>query len=288
MKLDRDVLYKIDLTSSKGNQLKCKFNERWYKADYLGYEGAAEYLSSFICQNSNIEEYVSYSLADIVIPSVEKSFKGCSSADFLNEGEDLVTADRLLSKFISKDFVEKYKKMPLKNAISTFVNDIEQITGIENFGAKLTQMLELDMLILNDDRHFNNIAFIRDKDGAYRFSPIFDNGGAFLADTTYDYPLGKNFYGLISNVNAKPFSADFDKQVEACQDLYGTQLQIDKNIDISEIISKIDKVYGPEISKRMSDVFEHQKFIYSEMFVNKVFDKENSFADLSVDELKID
>ena len=32
--------------SSKGNQLKWYKNEIWYKADYTGYEGLAEYVVS--------------------------------------------------------------------------------------------------------------------------------------------------------------------------------------------------------------------------------------------------
>lgn len=289
MRSDKDVLFNIDLTSSKGNQLKCKTNNRWYKADYLGYEGVAEYLSSYICQHSNIQDYVSYSLANITIPDIQKTFKGCSSENFLREGEELITADKLLSKYISKDFAERYKKLSLKQFILSFVNDIENITQIDSFGADLTKMLELDMFILNDDRHFNNIAFIRDNSGSYRFAPIFDNGGAFLTDTTYDYPMGKSIYGLISNVKAKPFSTDFEKQVDICRELYGEQLQISKNIDISNIISNIEKSYGTEIASRINGIYEQQKYLYMEMFVNKDFSANDKFEsiDLSVEELDL-
>ena len=34
-----------DRQSSKGNQLKWKNDGKWYKADYTGYEGLAEYAS---------------------------------------------------------------------------------------------------------------------------------------------------------------------------------------------------------------------------------------------------
>lgn len=34
--------------SSKGNQLKFQIGDRWIKADFLGYEGAAEYVASEI------------------------------------------------------------------------------------------------------------------------------------------------------------------------------------------------------------------------------------------------
>jgi len=36
--------------SSKGNQLKWKDGEFWYKADYTGYEGLSEYVISHLLQ----------------------------------------------------------------------------------------------------------------------------------------------------------------------------------------------------------------------------------------------
>lgn len=42
--------------SSKGNQLKWLNDEIWYKADYAGYEGLAEYMVSKLLQYSNLEQ----------------------------------------------------------------------------------------------------------------------------------------------------------------------------------------------------------------------------------------
>lgn len=39
---------RIDRQSSKGNQLKWENNGIWYKADYTGYEGLAEYMISHL------------------------------------------------------------------------------------------------------------------------------------------------------------------------------------------------------------------------------------------------
>lgn len=52
----------IDRQSSKGNQLKWENNGVWYKADYIGYEGLAEYVISHLLQKSTLaaEEYVLY------------------------------------------------------------------------------------------------------------------------------------------------------------------------------------------------------------------------------------
>lgn len=51
-----------DRHSSKGNQLKWNDGKYWYKADYTGYEGMAEYTVSSLLRYSDLkpEEYVSY------------------------------------------------------------------------------------------------------------------------------------------------------------------------------------------------------------------------------------
>ena len=100
-------------------------------------------------------------------------------------------------------------------------------------------MLELDAFFLNEDRHTNNIAFIRNDDtGEYRFCPYFDFGLSLLSDMN-DYPLDADVYDCISKVNAKPFDADFDLQTDAAEELYGVQLRI--NFSDSDIISAVDR-----------------------------------------------
>lgn len=48
--------------SSKGNQLKWENGGVWYKADYTGYEGLAEYMVAGLLAYSTLmpEEYVIY------------------------------------------------------------------------------------------------------------------------------------------------------------------------------------------------------------------------------------
>ena len=285
---DKDILFRTNLTSSKGNQLKCKNHGRWYKADFLGYEGAAEYIASKILSQSNIKSYTTYSLSQIVIPRYAKEFKGCSSPDFLKEGCNLITADKLFKQNYSPNYLEQYKKMSLKDKITDFVKKIEEMTGIKEFGKQLTALLEFDAFIMNDDRHFNNIAFIENKDGTYEFAPVFDNGGGFLSDMTYDYPLNKSVHGLMSNVKAKPFDEDFDKQIEMCQRLYGSQFLVSKNLDISKELDNVKTLYGPEIAKRINDVVEHSKFMYLEFISDKDFVKDVIEKDLSIEKFELE
>ena len=43
-----------DRQSSKGNQLKWENEGIWYKADYIGYEGLAEYMISHLLKKSTL------------------------------------------------------------------------------------------------------------------------------------------------------------------------------------------------------------------------------------------
>ena len=43
--------------SSKGNQLKWENDGTWYKADYTGYEGFAEYVISYLLKKSSLQDY---------------------------------------------------------------------------------------------------------------------------------------------------------------------------------------------------------------------------------------
>lgn len=250
------------ISSSKGNQIKMIDDNSWYKIDYLGYEGLAEFLVSKLLAYTNITEYVKYDITKISLN--DNIYIGCRSKNFLKEDEEIVTADRLFKSFegiSAAEFVEKEES--IVGRISSFVEKVEEITGIKNYGPELTRILEWDGFVLNDDRHFNNIAFICNlKTRKIKACALFDSGAAFLSDTRYDYPLNKNVYGLISSVKSKPFSEDFDKQIAACEELYGAQLEIDKNISITtDIAEKIKKYYGNAIYDRVCSIFEHQKML---------------------------
>ena len=129
-------------------------------------------------------------------------------------------------------------------------------------------MLELDAFFLNEDRHTNNIAFIlNDDSGEYRFCPYFDFGLSFLADTAEDYPMGEDVYKLIDKIQAKPFSTDFDVQVEAAIHLYGDQLKLSfTNADIEKAFDEINDYYDTEIITRAKTILLYQRHKYAYMF----------------------
>ena len=84
--------------SSKGNQLKWENNGIWYKADYAGYEGLAEYVISNLLMKSTLteEEFVLYDLELIRYNS--NVFNGVKSKNFLKEDWQIITLERLFKQ----------------------------------------------------------------------------------------------------------------------------------------------------------------------------------------------
>ena len=91
-----------DRQSSKGNQLKWENDGIWYKADYTGYEGLAEYVISHLLQKSSLfeEEYVLYDLEQIKYKST--AYNGVRSRNFLNDGWQIITLERLFKNFFDE------------------------------------------------------------------------------------------------------------------------------------------------------------------------------------------
>lgn len=93
--LSDEEIYQENRQSSKGNQLKGCRTGKWYKADYLGYEGLAEYVISGLLRKSSLKEdaYIRYDTEKIGYGEV--TFNGCVSYHFLKKGWQLITLERL-------------------------------------------------------------------------------------------------------------------------------------------------------------------------------------------------
>ena len=94
--------------SSRGNQLKFKRDGYWYKMDYLGYEGLAEFTVSELLRFSDLspDEYVRYRPEQMVYNG--NVFNGCCSRDF-TDGWQLITLERL--------FEQAYGPEPAKSSM---------------------------------------------------------------------------------------------------------------------------------------------------------------------------
>lgn len=109
-------------------------------------------------------------------------YEGCYSEDFLHPGESIITLHRILESYGVKfdDLQQGQSTRNLVLSVVEFLNDVLKLDTLEYFSL----MLPLDAILLNEDRHLNNIAFIHSPKG-YRLCPLFDHGLSLLSDTCH-------------------------------------------------------------------------------------------------------
>lgn len=213
--VSRDDRFELSSTS-KGNQTKWVKGNKFLKADTMGYESIAEVLASEVEKATNGIDYVDYFLCKIVEDGI-KSYYGCMSDIFTSKDESIVSLYSILKKYYGGEKVLKEKLRDIEgiDLVNILISVVSSVTGISYIDIKnyLSAVVKLDAILLNEDRHLNNIALIKNSNGGYRFCPIFDNGLSFLSDTD-DYPLDKKGVShKISRVKSQPFSRDWRKQI---------------------------------------------------------------------------
>lgn len=246
----------------------------WYKQDYLGTEGLSEYAASMLLQESSVPHVV-YNPCSFMMGNREVI--GCKSDNFLNDGERLVSIYELIEQELHIDITKEISHMEdVEDRIKFFVDTVVNLTGYEKFGEYLTNLLQLDAVTKNDDRHFNNISFIQDQEGNYRPAPIYDNGSAFLSDK---YTYGENLtedqiIKEMDGVLAKPFSLDFDEQLDICEKLYPSTIQLKKNVVLDD--KMLSKYYREEDIVVVKEIISQAQRKYSYLFTDNKIQEANT------------
>lgn len=266
---------KIAETSSKGNQEKWydADTDRWYKLDQFGYEALSECAVSAMLEYSNIEtdtpfSFVRYDMEYINAHGRRRT--GCSSPNFLTEGQSIVTLSHLLNRVLDAPLKEKLGRLSSdKKRIQYLAEQTAEYTGLEHFPEYLTLIFEVDSLFLNDDRHLNNIAVI-EENGKYSYCPIFDNGAALLSNTQLSQ-MDIMPKALISALKARPFNTTFTRQMKSAEDLFGRQLRTPQfsRVQISQIIEPMLEYYAERdrgiIADRVAECVISRQRIFSEL-----------------------
>lgn len=252
--------------TSKGDQPKWQVGEIWYKADHMGYETLAEIVASRLLQRSTVSDFVVYEPARIQLEG--KVIPGCASRNFRGKQESLIPLERLHRAYYGKGLAQAATGLhSVRERIEYAVDFVTRVTGLESFGRYLATVFELDAFLLNEDRHTNNLAVIRnDATKEFRLCPLFDHGLSLLSDTG-DYPLDQDIYACIERVKAKPFSEDFREQAEAAAELYGSDLHFScsKN-DVAALLAGLDDLYGEQILQRAERIIREQMRKYRHLF----------------------
>ncbi|MBE6599273.1 MAG: hypothetical protein E7638_07525 [Ruminococcaceae bacterium] len=264
--LDSAPKEKIQGNTSKGDQPKWKKGVFWYKIDHMGYESLSEVVVSKLLAKSNVESYVEYS--PVAVHYKGKDHPGCVSRSFRKKDDMTVTLERLHRAYNGKGLASALPDIPdVSERIRYTARFTEDITGLRNVGEYLTILIELDAFFLNEDRHTNNIAVIHnDKTLKFEFCPVFDNGLALLSDVG-DYPVERDMFDCIRSIKAKPFSTDFDEQLDAAEELYGVQLHLTfTKEDVRAAVDSVRELYPDEICRRAEEIILEQMRKYKMFF----------------------
>lgn len=234
--------------TSEGTQVKYKQGNYWYKKDNRGHEGLVEYLVSNFLKYTDLEseDFVMYEYGTI------NGQSGCRSRNFLKNNEELVTLYRLYFNEYGKDLSQVINAMDeMEERIDYVVRFVQKSCGIDIF-KYLGRILTVDMIILNEDRHLNNLALIFDGN-SFKPSPIFDNGLSLLTgnqSVNWNFPVSEN----VKRVIARPFSGSHERMVE----YLGKGLEV----DAKKALEWLDT----QEWSRERDVLEYQIKRYSSKF----------------------
>ncbi len=191
-------------------------NDRYlYKTSskYYCQEPYNEALASAICRRLEFESYVDY---DLIIEN-GKLISACKN--FLTEDAELISAGSLLyMNGNSPDYrYENYVKICKENGIA----DIED---------RLDEMLVLDYLIANEDRHYGNFGVIRNSNTLEFVSvaPIFDSGSSMFyyleADSIEEF-------NATHEIHSKAFARWHNESIKLVKNIERFDLSKLKDID---------------------------------------------------------
>lgn len=237
---------RIAETSSKGNQEKWLEGDRWYKLDLFGYEGLAETVTSSLLRQTNVTalgfRFVPYQMEQLDVHRRVRT--GCSSPNFRQEGEAILTLADLFRKGVGPHWQDQIGRQPnLTAKVRWMAEQTTQLTGLSRFGQYMTLLFEADMLFGNEDRHLNNIAVLRRGEG-FDYCPLFDFGAGMLSNIR-DYPLDIEPRAHLRLLRALPLNTTFGRQVQAARAVYGPQLEWDFTVeDITAALAKPLEFYS--------------------------------------------
>lgn len=206
--------------SSIGTQKKFYEAGYWYKQNNVGYEGTAEYLVSKVLSCSNIEDYVEYEKCKI------NGHDGCRCPNFIKEGESYISLQRLYDTYHGGQLSEKIRLFNnIPDRIKYVVDFVLDITGLD-ITEQFAKIATLDMLILNTDRHFNNIGILVDPvKNIFKNAPVFDNGNSLLSNFSL-FPFDTSIEDNIEKAIGQPFSSSLEIQANTFG--FGLKINYDK------------------------------------------------------------
>ena len=230
--VDLNKLIKLDIaSSSKGEQekyydtekrsyikLPFYFDEKYWK-DYM-----VEHLSGMIFG----EDYtLGVDIVQQEIVMTNRELHAVRSKDFCHDGEQWLPMGRIYERF--HVYVEDCRSG--SERLFQLIYTAKDECGVD-IVPYLTVMFIADLLLLNEDRHYNNLGLLYKADGSYAAAPLFDFGlGLFEHDTNYENKSLEEIDPF--NIRLRPLGVDGLKALEYLVDI------ADNREDIAYVVSGI-------------------------------------------------
>ena len=236
-----------DNGTSDGTQIKYLYEGYWYKLDRYGGEGLAEYIASILLRNSNLQsdEYVCYE------QGLVNGRAACRSASFLkSKDESFITLYRLYHNVYGKNLAEVTSGMQLEDRVKLVLDFAKEYTGLD-LRRYLANTFAIDRIILNEDRHFNNLGVILTND-TFREAPIFDNGKSLLVGNR-SYGRFDSIEEKVKKVVARPFSGSHEWQFEFFKEYCDIEFDVPK---ILKELGELEQTSEVEVA-----IFQVKKYL---------------------------
>jgi len=151
--------------SSRGYAKKAPIGGMWYKVSAGAFNAHAEVIASRLAQYTNLGNFVSYEMCTV-------------NGEYATVSRDYICGRRF----------ETFKSLHAKTTGTPIESITQYLTGSEllrytrklvmtelgyDMLLDLSMLLQFDALVLNEDRHFNNILFIYEN-GKWGMAPAFD------------------------------------------------------------------------------------------------------------------
>jgi hypothetical protein len=158
--------------SSKGYAKKVMASGFWYKLSVGAFNAQAEVVASRLAKYTNVGESVSYEMR------VVNGEYATRSKDFLSGVQEVETVKSIHAK-VTGTPIEAMLGALSGHELFLYVADIVRrgigydLTSLPAV-RQLSLLLQFDALVLNEDRHFNNIKFIKQGACNWVLAPAFD------------------------------------------------------------------------------------------------------------------
>ena len=163
-----------------------------------------EVLANMICDRLNIKNYVKYQCGY----QEDHAFSACDN--FITPGTELITANMFM----------KIKKKINHHSYYQHYKECCQEMGVD-ITESLDDMLILDLIICNRDRHYNNFGMIRNVNTLQieKAAPIFDSGTSAFAG------ISENKIKTLPLNESKPFCKYHEEQIALIQNIERYEFQ---------------------------------------------------------------